>query len=155
MTDTPPAARDTRRDHSFNTQVERARSVLRVALALFYFVAGGFHLYATAGFVSIVPDWVPYPHAVVIVTGICELLGAVALLTPRLRRLAGILLALYAVCVFPANIKHALENLPVGGVLLGWGYHGPRLALQPVLVWAALFAGDLITWPFNTPKPSM
>ncbi|WP_218585105.1 DoxX family protein [Pseudomonas sp. B14-6] len=119
-------------------------------LALFYFTAGCFHLYATAGFVSIVPDWVPYPVVVVILTGCCELLGAIALLTPRFRRLAGIMLAVYAVCVFPANIKHALENIPVGGFLLGWGYHAPRLIFQPFLIWLALFCGDLVTWPFHS-----
>ncbi|WP_268800376.1 DoxX family protein [Pseudomonas huanghezhanensis] len=131
------------------TGSERTRRTLQVVLACFYFIAGCFHLYATEGFVSIVPDWVPYPAAVVIVTGYCELLGALALLTPRLRKAAGVMLALYAVCVFPANIKHALEGIPVGGLTLGWAYHGPRLAFQPVLVWVALFAGGLIDWPFK------
>ncbi|NWC94906.1 DoxX family protein [Pseudomonas sp. IPO3778] len=122
---------------------------MRLLLAVFYFVAGCFHLYATQGFVSIVPDWVPYPYSVVVLTGIGELLGALALLAPRLRRLAGALFALYAVCVFPANIKHAIEHIPVGGVDLGWAYHAPRLAFQPVLVWLALFCGDWVTWPFR------
>lgn len=131
---------------------EGIRRILRLLLALFYFVAGFFHLYATEGFVTIVPDWVPYPHAVVVLTGFSELLGAAALLTPRFRRPAGIMLALYAVCVFPANIKHAMENIPVGGVVLGWGYHVPRLLFQPILVWLALFCGDVMTWPFHTER---
>lgn len=127
---------------------ERTRHVLRLGLAAFYFIAGCFHLYATAGFVSIVPDWVPYPTEVVILTGVCEILGALALLTRRLRRLAAAMLALYALCVFPANIKHALEHIPVAGVTLGWAYHAPRLAFQPVLIWVALFCGGLLDWPF-------
>lgn len=131
---------------------ERIRRTLRLLLALFYFAAGLFHLYATEGFVTIVPDWVPYPQAVVVLTGCCELLGAAALLTPRLRRLAGIMLALYALCVFPANIKHAMENIPVGGVVLGWGYHAPRLLFQPILVWLALFCSGVVTWPFHTER---
>jgi uncharacterized membrane protein len=128
---------------------ERIRSALRLVLAAFYFIAGCFHLYATAGFVSIVPDWVPYPTEVVIFTGACEVIGALALLTRRLRSLAGVMLALYALCVFPANIKHAIEHIPVAGVTLGWTYHAPRLAFQPVLIWAALFCGGLIDWPFR------
>ena len=59
------------------------------------------------------------------------------------------MLALYAVCVYPANIKHAIEGIPVGDVQLGWWYHAPRLALQPVLVWWALFAGKITDWPFR------
>lgn len=141
MNDQPPPPRD------------RTRQALCLALALFYFVAGCLHLYLTAGFASIVPGWVPYPQATVIFTGLCEILGAVALWVPHLRKAAGLMLALYAVCVFPANIKHALDHIPVAGVVLGWGYHGPRLAFQPVLVWAALFAGNWVDWPFIGPEP--
>jgi hypothetical protein len=31
----------------------------------------------------------------------------------------------------------------------GWAYHAPRLAFQPVFVWWALFAGDLVDWPWR------
>ena len=132
---------------------ERWRTALRWALAAIYLVAGSFHLRATAAFVSIVPDWVPYPYATVLATGCCEIVGAAALVTVRLRRLAGIMLALYAVCVYPANIKHALDGIAIGGTQLGWGYHAPRLAFQPVLVWWALFCGQVIDWPFHRQKP--
>jgi hypothetical protein len=30
-----------------------------------------------------------------------------------------------------------------------WLYHGPRLLLQPVLVWWALYAGAVTDWPFG------
>lgn len=117
------------------------------ALAAVYLIAGFFHLYATAGFVAIVPAWVPWPGPVVIVTGLCEGLGAVGLLLPRMRRLAAIMLALYAVCVFPANLKHAFEHVELAGHVLGWGYHLPRLLFQPVLVWWPLFCSGVIDWP--------
>ena len=97
----------------------------------------------------ITPDWVPVPRAVIFATGLCEFAGAFGLMTQRFRRAAGIGLALYAVCVFPANIKHAFVGLPPGQVQLGWWYHAPRLALQPVLVWWALFAGEAVDWPFH------
>ena len=129
---------------------DRLRTALRWALGLVYLVAGIFHLRSTNAFLPIVPDWVPEPRLVVIATGWCELLGAVALLSRRLRRIAGIMLALYAVCVFPANIKHAFEHVAIGGSRLGWGYHAPRLALQPVLVWWALFCSGVIDWPRRT-----
>ncbi len=112
-------------------------------------LAGVLHLSYTTTFVLIVPGWVPFPRSVVLATGLCELAGAAGLLTVRLRRAAGIGLALYAVCVFPANIKHAILNLSDGHGGLGWWYHAPRLALQPVLVWWALFAGEVIDWPFR------
>jgi uncharacterized membrane protein len=107
------------------------------------------HFTATDRILLIVPAWVPSPRLVVLATGLCEIAGAAALLVPRLRRAAGLMLALYALCVFPANIRHAVEGIDVPGLPGGWWYHGPRLAFQPVLIWLALYAGDLIDWPLR------
>ena len=125
------------------------RAVLRALIAAFYLVAGIVHIYAPQPFLLIVPGWVPLPRAVILATGLCEIAGAAALFVPRLRWLAGVMLALYAVCVFPANIKHALAGIDVPGLSSSWWYHGPRLAMQPVLVWWALFAGGMVEWPFG------
>ncbi len=126
----------------------RVRAIMRWAMAAFYAGAGLLHILAPDGFLRIIPDFVPFPRAVVIVTGLCEIAGAIALVGARLRRLAGLMLALYAVCVFPANLKHAFAGVHVAGLPDGWWYHGPRLALQPVLVWWALYASGVIDWPF-------
>lgn len=126
------------------------RAALRHLLALVYLVAGVAHLVSPAGFVQITPTWVLWPHAVVLITGVCEIAGAVALsAVPRLRRAAGIALAAYAVCVFPANINHAVNDIAIGGADLSWWYHGPRLLFQPVAVWWALWAAGVTDWPFG------
>ena len=96
----------------------------------------------------ITPPWVPQPALVVALTGIAELLGAAGLLIPRLRVAAGWALAAYAVCVYPANIQHAV-NFMTSGAGLGWAYHGPRLLFQPVIVWWCLWASTAIDWPFR------
>ena len=129
-------------------RVERGRTVARYVLAAAYLAAGVLHIATPGPFLLITPGWVPFPRAVIFGTGLCELAGAAGLVTRPLRYAAGCGLALYAVCVYPANIKHALDGLPAGEVQLGWWYHAPRLALQPVLVWWALFAGGVLTWPF-------
>lgn len=117
-------------------------------------VAGVLHLLIPEPFVDITPDCVPYPFEVVRLTGVAEIAGAVGLMVPRLRRAAGLALALYAVCVFPANIKHAVIDLDRVQPLLGWAYHVPRLLLQPVIVWACLWAGGAVDWPFRArPAP--
>jgi uncharacterized membrane protein len=129
------------------------RAVMRWAMAAFYLAAGIVHLTAPDAFLPIVPHWVPLPREIVLATGVCEIAGSIALLTRRLRRLAGVMLALYAVCVFPANVKHALDGIHVPPLPDNWWYHGPRLLLQPVLVWWALFCAGLINWPF-TARPN-
>ena len=129
------------------------RRVARYALAAIYVAAGLFHLATPGPFLAITPDWVPFPRAVILATGVCELFGAAGLTVKRLRFAAGVALALYAVCVFPANIKHAFVGVPGGQLQLTWWYHAPRLALQPVLVWWALFAGEVVDWPFRQVAP--
>ena len=110
------------------------------------------HLANPAPFLSIMPTWVPAPEAVVLWTWIAELLGAAALAqwaSLPLRRAGAIGLALYAVCVFPANIHHFALDLarPDGG--LGLGYHGPRMIAQPLVVWLALWTGGVTDWPLR------
>lgn len=128
---------------------ETVRTAMRWTMAAFYTAAGILHLSSPHAFLPIVPDWVPYPRPTVMFTGVCELAGAAGLLTRRFRWWAGVMLAAYAVCVFPANIKHAIDGIAIGGARLGWWYHGPRLALQPVLVWWALFCAGVIDWPWR------
>jgi uncharacterized membrane protein len=131
----------------------RVRTGLRWLLALLYFCVGIVHLRNPAAFMPIMPDWVPFPRAVVLLTGGWELAGAAMLALPNARAnwWGGIAMAVYAVAVFPANIKHAIDGVALGGQVLGWGYHVPRLAFQPVFVWWALWAGRVINWPFHRP----
>ena len=126
-----------------------ARSVARWLLIAVYVAIGLVHLLRTDAMLPIMPAWIPWPRQVILATGACELLGAAGLALPPLRRLAGIMLALYAVCVFPANVHHALDHVAVGGLPSSWWYHGPRLLFQPVFVWWALWAGEVIDWPFR------
>ena len=122
---------------------------MRLVMAVFYFVAGLIHLRSPEAFLPIVPDWVPAPNVVVLFTGACEIAGALALFVPRLRWWAGVMLAAYAVAVYPANLKHAMEGIALAGNQQDWSYHGPRLAFQPVLIWWALFVGCVTDWPFR------
>lgn len=118
-------------------------------LAAFFGVAGAGHFLVTDSVVKIVPDWVPYPYAIVIATGVFELAVAAALFVGPLRPSAGVLLALYALAVWPANFKHAFGEIALAPLTSSWWYHGPRLAFQPVIIWWALYATGVIDWPWR------
>ncbi|MFC0588762.1 DoxX family protein [Novosphingobium aquiterrae] len=127
------------------------RTILRWVLALFYLLAGVIHLANPAPFLTIMPPWVPAPELVVALTGIAELAGAAGLLQPwsgPLRRAAGWGLALYALCVWPANFQHMIND---HGLHLA--YHIPRLAFQPVLIWLALWVSGATDWPGLNRRP--
>lgn len=124
------------------------RIALRWLLAAFYLLAGVIHLVRPAPFLTIMPAWVPAPEAVVLWTGVAEILGAIGLVQPfsrPLRQAAGWGLAAYALCVWPANINHFALDMarPDGG--LGLAYHVPRMVAQPAIIWLALWVGEC--WP--------
>jgi uncharacterized membrane protein len=95
---------------------------------------------------------VPFAPQVILLTGLFEIAAAAALVLPPVRRLrpwAGIALALYALCVWPANIRHAVDGIDVPPIPNSWWYHAPRLALQPVIIWWTLYASGAIDWPWS------
>jgi uncharacterized membrane protein len=98
------------------------------------------HFVAADAFAQIVPPQLPWPYALVWISGIFEILLGLALIPEPTRRLAGWgLVALY-VAVFPANVYMAVANVhlrdmaPLPPVLL-WG----RLPWQAVFIAAALW----------------
>ena len=82
-------------------------SIKKAALAvvfLWFAIGGVAHFVAPAFFLKIVPPSLPYRMEAVYVSGFFELLGAMGLLLPRLRRAAGIGLVALTVAVTPANV---------------------------------------------------
>jgi len=128
------------------------RAVMRWILAAFYAAAGLAHPKAPDALLAITPAWVPFAPQVIFVTGLCELAGATALVTKPLRWWAGVALAAYAICVWPANFKHAIDDIELPYITNSWLYHGPRLAFQPVLVWWTLYGAEVIDWPWQRAK---
>ena len=125
---------------------------MRWIAAAFFVAAGYAHVSAPQALLAITPDWVPFAPQVIFLTGLFEFAASLALVTRPLRPYASMALAAYAVCVFPANIKHAFAGIDIAPLPSSWWYHGPRLALQPVIVWWVLFAGGVIDWPFRRPR---
>lgn len=123
---------------------------LRILLSAFYAFAGIAHLLRPEPFLVITPDWVPYPEVVIFWTGITEVAGAIALIQPfsmKLRQAGVICLALYALCVWPANINHFAMDIARENGGLGLAYHVPRMIAQPILIWLALWVGGVIRKP--------
>jgi uncharacterized membrane protein len=125
------------------------RILMLIVLAAIYIPFGLFHILKPDSFLAIMPPVLPYPRQIVMATGACEVLGGLGLLIPPTRRLAAVMLALYALCVWPANIYHALWHVHVGGLPDSWWYHGPRIAFQLVFIWWPLYAAGVTRWPFS------
>ena len=128
------------------------KRIARILLAAFYAFAGYMHIVNPAPFLSIMPEMIPFPEAIVFWTGVAEILGAIALVQSfeiRLRRAAGVALALYALCVWPANINHFAMDMMREDGGLGLIYHIPRMLAQPLIILWALWAGE-VRIPFQS-----
>lgn len=104
---------------------------------LWFFVGGIAHFALTDLEMRIVPPFVPWPRAVVLVTGVFELLGAVGLQVPRARAAAGLGLFLLTIAVTPANVymlQHAEAfGLPMWALVMRLPL---QLALLAVIAWS-------------------
>lgn len=118
-------------------------AAMRVGLAvMFLFTATAHFNSLRPDMIAMVPPFIPNPGLMVTFTGICEILGAVGLLIPRTRPLAGVALILLLLSVLPANIYAAQEGVTLRGEpptpML------PRIALQALFIaaiwWAAVRA---------------
>jgi uncharacterized membrane protein len=117
--------------------------VLRLLLAFAFVGVGVLHFVAPEAFEQIVPPYLPWPLALVYVSGFFEILGGCGFLIPRLRRAAGWGLIALLIAVFPANLHMAVNDVAVNGKhwspLALWG----RLPLQAVfIVWVWWCARD-------------
>jgi uncharacterized membrane protein len=75
-----------------------------VFVFLWFFLGGIAHFVFTRVEERIVPPYIPWHHATVLITGVFELLGALGLLLERTRRAAGLGLFALTIAVTPANI---------------------------------------------------
>lgn len=115
-------------------QRKRSRRLLSLAFTL----AGVNHFVMPKPYRKIVPPGFGDPDAVVVASGVAEILGGLLLLPRRTRRLAGLWLVALLAAVFPANVYMALnpqrfQAIPRWALWL-------RLPLQPLMMWWALRA---------------
>ena len=116
------------------------RQLAGLAVVFVWFFAGGImHFAATELEASVVPPYIPWPVAAVLVSGVFELLGAVGILLPATRKAAGIGLFLLTLAVTPVHVymlqQPELFGVPVWALWL-------RLPIQVALLWLILWS----TW---------
>jgi uncharacterized membrane protein len=88
----------------------------RIALVIMFLFTGFSHFSSLKhDFAAMIPSPLPNDLWVIYLTGFFEIAGAVGLLIPRTRRLAGVCLVLLLVAMFPANVNAIINGIPLGG----------------------------------------
>lgn len=118
-------------------QMSRPQIIGLAIVFLWFFIGGIAHFAATDLEATIVPPYIPWPVAAVLVSGVFELLGAAGILVPSLRRAAGIGLFLLTLAVTPAHIymlqQPELFNVPLWAL---WLRLPVQVALLALIVWS-------------------
>lgn len=97
-------------------RLSSSREAGRVALVIMFLFTGFSHFSSLKhDFAAMIPAPLPNDLWVIYLTGVFEIAGAVGLLIPRTRRLAGICLVLLLVALFPANVNAIINEIPLGG----------------------------------------
>jgi uncharacterized membrane protein len=89
----------------------RTRTFLRWLLGVVFVVAGIGHFVAPGIYLTIMPPALPWPLALIYISGVAEILGGLGVLLPVTRKLAGWGLIILLVAVFPANIYAAVHGV--------------------------------------------
>jgi uncharacterized membrane protein len=96
--------------------------------------AGLLHFLLPRTYVAMMPRAFPAHRELVYASGVAEMAGGAGLLSPRMRRPAGLWLILTMIAVFPANVNMAVNaesfrrvppwalwvRLPLQGVIIAW-----------------------------------
>ena len=97
------------------------RITLRTLAAIGFVGAGANHFRNPGFYRQIIPPVFPAPHALVAISGMCEIVGGLGLLIPPLRATARWGLIALLIAVFPANLYMALapERTPMSTLRVG------------------------------------
>ena len=116
--------------------VKSARTILRWLLGACFVAAGVNHFIAPKFYLGMMPPALPWPMALVYISGVAEILGGIGVLVRPTQRLAGWGLIVLLIAVFPANIYAAIH-----------GFGG----MPPWILWVRLpFQLVLIAWVYGT-----
>ena len=126
-----------------------------LGMAVFILFTGFAHFKFQKGMAMMIPEIIPYKTEMVYVTGVLEIIGAVALLIPGFKKTIGWLLVVFFVLILPANIYAALVHVNMkSGDFSGSGvsYLWYRIPLQLVFIGWVYFS--CIRIPVNM-KPEL
>lgn len=102
-----------------------------------FLASGTLHLVRPDAFLFLMPPWLPFPIALIVLSGVAEVFSAVLLLMHR--RIAGLFAILVLFAVWPANWWFAIDALETSPETALWAFL--RLPLQLILIW----------WAWQTP----
>ena len=128
--------------------MKRVKRVLLWLMGLFYVWAGINHFRAPDFYLPMMPPYLPWHEALVLLSGVAEVAVGVGVLIPQTRVIAAWATIAVLLAVYPANIHVALNDVPIGDPPQALGaMNYVRLPFQFLLIaWA---------WWYTRPDPNL
>ena len=108
---------------------------LLIYVYVVFFISAGLNHFLNPQFYdAIVPDFIPFPRLVHQITGVIEIILPLILLT-RFRKEAALLMMIFLVLLYGANLYVWINNLPYGRTYFTNQQHFFRLLLQVLYIY--------------------
>ena len=119
-----------------------AKAALSTVLGLFFVNVGIAHFTDTEWFEPIVPEVLGDPTFWVLITGVMEIVIGLGLIIPLTRRYSSLLMVLFLVAVYWANLNMWINDIPLDNNTFAPILHVIRLIGQLVMIGIALWVGE-------------
>ena len=116
------------------------KTAARLLLALIFVAAGVMHWRAPDTYLKIMPSYLPFPLALIYLSGVAQIAGGVGVLPRTTRKWAAYGLIALLIAIFPANISMALNGTQQVGIDVPHWMWWARLPFQAVFIWWVWFA---------------
>ena len=120
------------------------QNILSVVLGIFFINVGIAHFQDPTWFEPIVPAILGNPTFWVLLTGGMEIGLGLGLIIPKTRRFSGMLMALFLVVIYSANLNMWINDVPLEGKRFATIWHILRLIGQILMILIALWVGGWI-----------
>ena len=120
------------------------QNILSVVLGIFFINVGTAHFQDPTWFEPIVPAILGNPTFWVLLTGGMEIGLGLGLIIPKTRRFSGMLMALFLVVIYSANLNMWINDVPLEGKTFATIWHILRLIGQILMILIALWVGGWI-----------
>ena len=120
------------------------KHILSSILGIFFINVGVGHFIEPEWFEPIVPTILGNPTFWVLITGAMEIALGIGLIIPKTRKYSGLLMALFLIAVYWANLNMWINDVPLEGETFATIWHILRLIGQLLMIAIALWVGEWI-----------
>ena len=117
------------------------KHILSLILGIFFINVGIGHFVEPEWFEPIVPDILGDATFRVLITGAMEVALGAGLIVPQTRKYSSILMVLFLVAIYWANLNMWINDIPLEGKTFATIWHVIRLLAQVLMILIALWVG--------------